>query len=337
MNSSKALVARREIDAIELPIFADLLTRISRFRSLAGHAYGAMSGFAMDDQKKLYRTLGLRPMLSFDERIEIVARQRFNRPTIRSHVTISTFERFASEWPKIFAEEGFEDAQNHILWVRTGTSENAGQGVRFFQQMVGSLAEGGLARITLGIDYEDWAGPLYSDGRRRLELDRQKQVGQKVREYLADFLEEHEMPDAMNEDSLYSALATAYGSAAATAVGGATGRTFEPLSLIRYGPGPVDLTLTGIVVATADRSRVHACIEEGGWPFASRTWADIKNLRLPDVTFRERLELEASAGDKIAAQKRLHFDLDEATREDGVFDSFARYHRYFPAMVAADF
>jgi hypothetical protein len=337
MTSTKALVAHREIDGIELSIFSDLLTRLSRFRSLSGHAYGGMSGFAMDDQRKLYRTLGERPMLSFDERQAVVARQRFNRPSIRSRVTISSFEHFATNWQRIFVEEGFEHACNHILWVRRDTADQVHQGVRLFQQMVSGLAVGSIARITLNIDYDDWGGPLYAEGIRRLAIDRRAEVREKVLEYLGEFLDEQDMIGEFDEERLYGALALAYGTAAASAVGGPTGNTFEPVSVIRYGAGPVDMTLTGMVVATADRERLRKCVEEGDWPFASLGWGDIKNLRLPDVTSRERFELEASAGDRQAAQKRLHFDLDEATGEEGVFDNFSRYHRYLPATVTAEF
>ena len=336
MTLSNAIVGRREIDAIELTIFADLLTRISRFRSLTNDAYGAMSGFALDDQRKLYRSLGLRRMLAFDERKATVDRQRFNRPSIRNRVRIATLADFAADWPRIFVEEGLEDAANYILWVRADTSEHVGEEVRHFQQLVGSLGVGGIARITLSIDYDRWAGPTHAGTGRRTVTERGEEARGRVGDYLSEFLEVGDYADPLDAASLYRCISKAFGFGAATAVGLSSGRTFEPLSVIRYGPGPIDLTITGIVIDTADRPIVRGHIEEGNWPFASKTWADIKDLRLPDLTFRERFELEASAGDRLTAKKRLHFDLDVASGENGVFDSFARYHRHLPNMVAVD-
>ena len=336
MTYTAALQALREIDPAELPIFAHLLMRVSRFASLSNHAYGAMSGFALDDQKKLYNTLGLQRMLSFDPDEHVVSRQRFNKPGRDGRTTIATFEQFAADWPQIFAEEGIEDVDNYILWVRRQSSEEIGQGVGYFQQMVGALPENGIARITLQIDYEAWAGPLFDGGRRLAVVERRDEVRRKVAEHLADHLSTGDLASAMDEDGLQRVLAKAYGNAAATAIGTSTGITFEPLSVVAYGTGISSLTLTGMVVDTLKRETLRELIDEDGWPFASPTWADVNLVRLPDLTLRERFELEAARGDRTSALGRLHFDLDAATGGTGLFDSFARYHRFFPAMVAAE-
>lgn len=335
MSATRALAALREIDPIEFPIFADLLTRVSRFQPLTDHAYAGMSGFAADDQKKLYRTLGLRRMLSFDPRIEVVARQRFNRPIQDGRARIATFQEFASDWRQAMIEEGFEEATNYILWVRGGSTEEIGREARHFQQMVGALPENGIARITLEVRYDEWTGPLHAEGRRRTVSDLQQSVRERLGDYLADFLQTGDLAGPLDEDGLCRMLAKAFGTAAGTAVPGATGQVFEPLSIVRYG-SPACLTISGMVVANARRDALRSFVDAGDWPFSSRSWTELTDLRFPDLTLKERIELEAAGGNRTAALAQLHFDLDSATENTGLFDSFVRYHRFFPTTVTAE-
>jgi hypothetical protein len=295
-----------------------------------------MSGFALDDQKKLYRTLGTRRMLSFDPRTEVVARQRFNRPIQDSHCRISTLADFAADWPEIFVEEGYEEAGNFILWVRGGDIDEIGREARLFQQMVGALPENGLARISLTINYDQWVGPAFEGSRRLTVTERRAYSATRLSDYLADFLQAGDADEALDEDRLCGLLAKAFGTAGGGSVSASAGLTFEPLSVVRYGTDPVVLTLSGMVVSTEKRAELRAHLEEGGWPFASDAWTDVTSLRFPDLTMKERIELEAAGGNPHAALTQLGFELDGVTQIPSLFDSFVRYHRFLPVTVAAE-
>jgi hypothetical protein len=275
-------------------------------------------------------------MISFDPRVAVVARQRFNRPIQESRFRRTTLEEFATDWSEAFVEEGFEAARNFILWVRGGDVDQIGREARHFQHMVSALPENGLARITLRIDYELWTGPAFSDGRRRTVQELHASVAEKLRDYLGDYLQMADYDAPMNEEGLGRLLAKAFGTAGGIAVGGSTGLTFEPVSVVRYGTAPSFVTISGMVVAAANRHLLRPHLEEGGWPFASSSWTEVADLRFPDLTPKERIELEAAGGARASAGMHLRFDLDEATEETGLFDSFVRYHRFFPFTVAAD-
>lgn len=337
MSSSKSLVSVRPIDPIELTIFSDLLSRVSRFHSLARFAYGGMSGFALDDLKKLSRELGLKRLLAFDEELEVFKRQQFNKPTASCRVRLETLNEFASTWQDIFLEEGIEDAESYILWVRRDPSEEIGQGVRYFQQLVSALPDYGIARVTLLVDFDKWAGPMFTgDGTRRTLAEREKDVSAKLKEHVSEFIKVGSVAERTDLDHLCKSLAAAYGNGAGMAIGSTSGRTFEPLSVVRYGVGLVEVTITGMVVPVSETAALRGQINEGEWPFASASWEEVRHVRLPDVTLRERLEIEAAEGDSVRALNRLGFDLDAATGEKGLFDSFSKHHRYLPTLVAAE-
>jgi hypothetical protein len=137
----------------------------------------------------------------------------------------------------------------------------------------------------------------------------------------------------MDMDGLSACVASAFGNAASQAVGASTGIVFEPLSVIRYGGDPSRMTLTGMLLDLSDRAALRERVEEGEWPFASRHWSEVHDIILPDLTERERDDLESAGADPEWVASRLPFDLDKATGVNGALDSFHRLHRYLPSAV----
>lgn len=332
----KSLIGARLIDAIELTIFVDLLNRVQRVGSLANHAYGAMSGFALDDQRRLYRSLGLTRLLAFGAGAALTQRQMFNKPIAIARRVEAGFDEIVSRWQQLFEEEGIEDVDKFILWVRRDAAEDAASGPRQFQQLAGSIGLDGILRITLEIDFDKWAGPEFRGGERLVVADRQEAVRARVESELADFLAPADYGAPMNLNNLCVVVAKAYGNAAADEVAGNTGRIFEPISVVRYGSNPVEITLTGMVTASRNKKALRHAIADGDWPFASAGWDDVKTLLVPDITVKERIELEKIGNDRARVLTDLGFDLDVVTGEAGVFESFARFHRYLPTWISAE-
>lgn len=333
---AKSLVAARLIDTIDLTVFIDLLHRVSRVCSVADHAYGAMSGFALDDQRRLYRTFGMTKLLAFGADRSLNQRQMFNKPIADARRVEADFEAIVDRWQQLFESEGIEDVDKFILWVRRNASVDPASGPRQFEALAGSIGLDGVLRITLEVDFDAWAGPEYQGGVRLTAADRQEVVRSRVEAELSDFLAPGDYVDPMDQRALCLAIARAYGNAASQEVAEGADRIFEPLSVVSYGDNPVEITLTGMVISTKKQKKIQGAIREGNWPFASSGWGDVKTLLVPDLTVRERIELEKIGDNRARALNDLGFDLDVVTGEPGLFESFARYHRYLPTLVSAD-
>jgi hypothetical protein len=332
----KSLVGARLIDTIDLTIFVDLLNRVQRVSSIANHAYGAMSGFALDDQRRLYRSLGLTRLLAFGADAPLAQRQMFNKPIAIARRVEAGFDDIVSRWQQLFENEGMENVDKFILWVRRDAADDPASGPRQFQQLAGSIGLDGILRITLEVDFDAWAGPEYRGGARMTVADRQEAARARVESEFADFLAPADYDAPMDLNALCVAVAKAYGNAAAEEVSGATDRIFEPLSVVRYGVDPVEITLTGMVTVSRKKKALRNAIADGDWPFASTAWGDLKTLLVPDLTVKERIELEKIGDNRARALTDLGFDLDVVTGEAGVFDSFVRFHRYLPTLVSAE-
>lgn len=332
---AKSLIAARSIDAIDLTLFIDLLNRVSRVRSIADHAYGAMSGFALDDQKRLYRAFGLTKLLAFGADTLLNQRQMFNKPIAEARRVEADFDDVVDRWQQLFEDEGIEGVEKFILWLRRDAFVDPASGPRQFEELAGSIGVDGILRITLEVDFDAWAGPEYEGGVRLTLSDRQENARSRIEAELSDFLAPADYAGPIDQHALCRVIAKAYGNAASEQVAEGADRVFEPLSVVRYGTAPIELTLTGMVVPTKKQKKIRGAISEGNWPFASADWADIKTVLVPDLTVKERIELEKIGDNRARALSELGFDLDDLT-EPGVFDSFARFHRYLPTLVPAD-
>ncbi|TPE62585.1 hypothetical protein FJQ54_05185 [Sandaracinobacter neustonicus] len=332
----KSMVGARSIDVFDLAIFVDLLNRVQRVCSVTNHAYGAMSGFALDDQRRLYRALGLKRLLAFSTDVSLAQRQMFNKPISDARRVHADFDDIVSNWHDLFENEGIEDTDKFILWLRRDAANNPASGPRQFQELANSIGLDGILRITLEIDFDVWAGPLYRDNARLTVAEREEVARARVESELSDFLAPSDYSNPMDLHALCIAVAKAYGNAAAAGVAGATDRIFEPMSVVRCGADPVEITITGMVIRPKRKKALRNAITDGAWPFASATWDDLKILLVPDLTVRERIELEKIGNNRALAVTSLGFDLDEIIGQVGVFDSFIQFHRYLPTMIAAE-
>ncbi|RYG87551.1 MAG: hypothetical protein EON59_07100, partial [Alphaproteobacteria bacterium] len=289
---AKSLIAARSIDAIDVTVFIDLLHRVSRVCSIADHAYGAMSGFALDDQRRLYRSFGLTKLLAFGANTLLNQRQMFNKPITEARRVEAGFKDVVDRWQQLFEDEGIEGAEKFILWLRRDAFVDPASGPRQFEELAGSIGVDGILRITLEVDYDAWAGPEYDRGIRLTLADRQENARSRVEAELSDFLVPADYAGPIDQNALCRVISKAYGNAASEQVAEGADRLFEPLSVVRYGSAPVELTLTGMVIPTKKQKKTRGAIRDGNWPFASADWADVKTLLVPDLTVRERIELE---------------------------------------------
>jgi hypothetical protein len=328
---------QRFAEAVDRNIFVELLTRIARFQTLENHAYIGRSGFALDDQKLIYRTLGITRLLAFDSREIVVKRQRFNKPIEACRCRIMTVDEFTTDPAEALEEEGIEGAAGYIIWLRHARDHAAGEALRQFQELLGSAGLYTIVRVTVRSDFDDWAGDPLEGGKPRTVEERRGLALAELNAQIGDYLDPNTAADQLDGSGLASAIAGAYGVAAGRGIEAATGRVLEPLSIIEYDSGGRYLSMTGMVIQPGDRDDIRQKVGAGSWPFASHSWGDVNQLLIPDLTVRERLMLEYVAAEGSAvAQVRLGFDVDQATELPGFFDSFARYHRHYPVFLAAE-
>ncbi len=320
--------------AVDRRLFVELLNRYERWKDLGEHAYVSMAAFSMEDQKLVHRLLGIERLIAFDMQKEVVGRQRFNRPTDATRCVESTSADMVADIALSVENAGIGDAKGFIVWLDYTNPAEIGQQIVEFHNLVAQLAPNDIVRVTVNASWEWWAGKSYPNRPTPLPKQQSKAL-EKLQRLLAVYLPNGIECGALGEHEICVVIARSFGAAAGQAT--ATGRTFEPLSIIRYADGQQMLTMTGTVVETAERGQLRTKLGLDKWAFASTDWFDVKFIAVPDLTARERLYLERDAGHGTAVlAANMAFDIEVAAEMPGFVDNFRRYYRHYPAFTAVE-
>lgn len=320
--------------AVDRRLFLELLNRYERWRSLKDHVYVSMAAFAMEDQRLVHRLLGIERLLAFDMSADIVGRQHFNRPTDKTKCVSSTADDMVKDIVGNVEAAGIPDAEGYIVWLDYTDPKDIGTQVAEFHKLLGQLGPSDIVRVTVNANYDWWAGKSHRSNPIPIE-ERQRSAMAKLERVLKTYLPTSVTAESLGEEGIAIAIAQTFGRAAGAAVKG--GRSFEPLSIMRYADGQQMLTMTGTIVAHADRADLRLKLGLDYWPFASTSWADVKYLAVPDLTARERLYLERNAHLGAAAlSSTLKFDFEVSAQMPGFIENFQRYYRHYPAFTAVE-
>lgn len=323
--------------AVERNVFVELLSKVSRFIPLENHAYIGMSGYSMEDQKLISRHLGITRLLAFDEDRHITDRQRFNRPVETCRVRTMSSAELADDVSLVLDEEGYEENGGLIVWLRQLDASAIGSQAREMQDLVGKLPINSIVHLTLNVDFEDWAGPAFEGGVRLAIEERRSRAFEQVRSQLGDMITPDVKPENITAELLPKVIAQAFSIAAGRSIGSTSGTVFEALSLLQFETRKRYLAVTGMIIDQNQRAEIRERALSGHWPFISENWHDIKQLKLPDLTVRERLSLELSAGQgRNVVNTKLGFDIEQATELPGYVDHFAQFHPYYPVFLKAE-
>lgn len=116
----------------------------------------------------------------------------------------------------------------------------------------------------------------------------------------------------------------------------ATNLTFVPISSFYYSDGTKMFTLTGIVCATARKHRVVRAFAD--WEFANLEWNGPRLIDIPELSTKERLQLQRllpssdNRGSKL--RKALGYEIDDGpSKTEAALEQYAAFHRYSPYVL----
>lgn len=326
----------RQHKVVDRRLFVDLLRRFERWRDLSDYVYLSMGAYQLEDHKLIHRILGLKKLIAFDSDGDVVARQMFNRPTATCKCVQMLSGDAVAQLEKTLATCGVEEPQGYIFWLDYTTASQIGAQIREFQTLLSQLNDGDIVRVTVNAHPKtafadvDTANATMSERQRKQFAS----LTSKIKEFLPSWAaEEH-----MTQDDLPRVLSNAFGKAASKEMGAISRLHFRPLSIVRYADGQQMLSMTGVVSRKSEDAKMDAALSMGGWPFASDDWDTVHKLTVPDLTLRERLFLEREIVDKKPDEivKDLGFDKAGDLKVLDFLDSYLKYYRFYPTLLAAE-
>jgi len=309
---------------IDRQIFVDLLTKIVPQRDDGRYVYISMGGKHLVDQESVYRRVGIRNLFSFDDSADIVARQLCNRPTAKAVCKEMMASALASEIDDILST--FPKATNIVAWLDY-TKRNRLSQLQEFAEVLKKCQAGDVIRITMNADD------------RTLNQSWEKSTASGPSEFRAEMLKENIAEffdtkiEAIGKDGLPATLSEAVRIAASGAEEEIDSElTLAPVLLTSYADGMRMFTAT--LLCHNRKTGLPNGLR--GWEFNPKRWSDIVDISAPDLSLREKVEIDKHLKKGPSAiLKAIKFkpssELDDAKI---AIESYKRLHRYYPSFYA---
>jgi len=322
--------------AVDRRIFIDLLGRLERWRPLTDYVYLSMGAYPLEDHKLIHRILGITRLVAFDKEGSIVARQLFNKPIETCRCIERTSGQVVNKLDHVLDECGFGDPAGVIVWLDYTDPKKLGVQIREFETLLDRLSAGDVVRVTVNAHPHE----LIDKPVGKLTTADDKRAGQfdALQGRIKEFLPSWATADHMTADELPRVIAESFAAAAFKALPVSGTFTFRPLSLVRYADGAQMLSITGVIAKRTDEGEMLARLGMETWPFGSDSWSSIHKLVVPDLTTRERLFLEREVVSRTAAEIVAALGFDEASgiAVSDFIDTYKKYYRFYPTLLAAE-
>lgn len=324
--------------SVDRRLFLDLLSRFERWKPLAGYVYASMGAYPLEDHKLVHRHLGITRLIAFDMEELIVARQRFNKPIETCHCVCKKSGELISELDTILNDALFPEPEGIIVWLDYTSPKQLGNQIREFEALLNKLRAGDLVRVTVNAHPAELLDPPAPGASPLQATEKQEKQFNKLRKLIGDFLSSDIKPESMTQEGLPMAISKAFGAAALKALPTSGKNVFCPLSIVRYADGQQMLSITGSIVARADRDVFLERIDLQSWPFGSTEWTKVHRLLVPALTIRERLFLEKGIMSKSPASlvSELGFNAASDIKMNEFLESYKDYYRFYPTLLSAE-
>ncbi|MDH1700284.1 O-methyltransferase [Comamonas terrigena] len=328
----------RENKAIERNLFIDLLSRIGRYTNISDYTYVGFGGPFREDFKAIHSSLRIEKMISIEMDSNVFARQNYNYPARMIEAKNCTSSEFIDEFDEI---DG-----NSIFWLDYTQPKELKNQITDFRNIISKMQKFDVAKITLNAHSPSLGSP-------KEEEDKDSELAHlKLHEYrakvLATRVDSYWNGDIESQDVLPNNYPATLLRILKNSLHGLQGRIgsiyFQPLASYTYQDGVKMLTLTGVILDANNRNEIQNFIDKtriGSWPYNNLDWSDPKEISVPSLSARERMEIDAMlpltppAGKSIAEviEEKLGFvpsTSDELTKGRELLENYARYYRAYP-------
>lgn len=330
MNGAAVPYHLRPNKFIDRQIFVETLGRIAAYTDLSKYSYVSMGGKYLEDFKVIHSNFGIVKMFSIEKDRAAAQRQEFNKPfdfiecrKMSSGDLVANFERFQHDLK----------TENSVTWLDY-TSSDRGEQLREFQALVAKLNVGDVVKITINAAMSSFVEPTRNESRGTYK----KKLLAATQESLGDyFISKLAKLAKMTSSGISEILFEAIKKAANQGIfQGSGGPKVKPLVLTRYRDGQQMVTASLIVIGRSDAALFTRKSRINKWPLHSRSWVDIKEISVPDLSIKEKLEIDKGlfVGDLEDCHRKLPFRLDKSEGKSlNSYKSYFDHYRRYPTFL----
>jgi len=308
---------------VERQLFMELLLRFSRWREIDNYLYIGFGGVYFEEFKLLHTRFNIRKMISLEQESWMLARQELNIP----YGCITPFHLSSGDLVvEIDAYRNLGDASNILIWLDYTVPSELPTQLSEVRSLVSKLENGDVLKVTFSLATA-WLNKGPSENPplvNRLENLRSK-LGSA---YLAEGIS----IDDVTNDRLPDVYLNAFKRKIAEALTENSKLDFLPLGCYTYSDGTPMLTITGALVDATEQTSFAERLGLANLSFASPQW-EIHRIEVPDMSLRERLEidkkLDGKTADQIATELPFRFEEDPEESLD-LIRNYLKLYRFYP-------
>lgn len=305
----------------------EAIKRLPRFGGELGeYTYHGLGGPYLEDMRLLYEYYPEITAVSVEISEEIRKRQEFHRPCAPSALRLETGDIGA------YVRTYDPNDKKSIFWLDyTGLEFSC---FADFMALLPKLVPGSMVKITLRADPRDyWVMSRRDDKpvkKKQTETERFRVKFEKLTPQPATDLpwrvtDFAHLVQRMLQIAAQQALPAQ-----------STNMALHPISSFFYSDGTWILTVTGIIWPRDESKIVEQAYHD--WEFVNLTWDNPRLIDIPDLSTRERLQLQhclpcdKTAGTVLHAELGYWVDEDEPKTQDAL-QQYAAFHRYYPYFL----
>lgn len=318
----------RQNKAVDRFAFLELLSLIGRHPScdVSDYFYVGFGGPSLEDYKALHYQFNITKMLSLEINENVYKRQKFNLPLNCIECQHGTSKEYL---------DTFARAEPTIFWLDYTSPKELKSQMGEFQTVVLQIEEFDICKITLNANVSTLGELKPKMSQKELREARLTKLKYRLGDLFPGTITEQLMDGPRYPQALLQVLRYA----AETSMQGQVDFVFQPLSSYVYADGQQMMTFTGIKLKTGEEASFLSTTKLDRWILSNTSWANPKKINVPDLTFRERFEIDSqlpgTTAEDITNKLKFTFvdSLEESINMLKIYTEFYRHAPFFSEVV----
>lgn len=320
MNAQTIPYHLRPNKAVERNLFMDLLSIVNAYRRITDYSYIGLGGPFLEDFKSMHEIFEIKRMISIEMDDSVHKRQLFNAPVN----CINCIMKISGEFIDDYMSEG-----NAVFWLDYSNPKEILTQLDEIRTLIPKLIPGDIVKITLNAHPEGFLGKPwgYIKAQKRKKAVRDYRL-RELAKRLPEYFPEDTTPEMMDDGIYPIVLCKAIEIAVKKGLEGFPGKLLQPLALFIYADSrrsPM-LTVTGIILEENDVTEFLIRTDIQKWKFAKTDWGSPLEIRVPQLSIRERLCIDSMLPLHNGEPIYRMFDYIDP----GELENYTRYYRHYP-------
>jgi hypothetical protein len=331
MSGSNIPYQLRPNKAVERFLWMEALDHVNKWTPLIDFVYVSMGGRYLEDFKLVHSRFGTRRLYSIEMDEVAYNRQVFNKPISLLECLKTTTGDFVKDFANFSHVIGHA---NYVFWFDYAVAKARLEQLQEIQSLVSKLEANDVVKLTMNAELKTLGSNVGFSDRTAY----QKQAAAKLADQLAEYCPDEGIPwEMMTQTGMASLLSSAVKNAFLRGLAGTPDLKAVPIASFRYSDGQHQmLTVVAIILNEDDSRRFESRTQLSKWPFRSVKWEDVHEVKVPDLTVKERMAIDqALFADSIeGVHAALPFKLDENEAESlQALKNYETHYRRYPQFL----